>query len=348
MLALEGYPLGLVLHVLSEKNTDPGAKVGAYWCQGSPNSQRDVLEFARHLDFLTFESEFYDMENYKNLKGPQIFPSPSIMECLQHRYSQKMILKEFKIPTAPFMEVKTNEDILAAWRNFPRGFVLKKSRGGYDGFGTFYYKKKEDLEKGKALLPSEFIAEAYVPFRRELAVTIVRSVNGEIVYFPLVESHQINSRCDWVIGPTKHKKFSSLLKKLALLVREIEYVGAISFELFDTEKDLLVNEVAPRVHNSAHYSQEGLSHSQFLLHLLAALGGPLPKPRPMSAQFAMINLIGQSHDPVQIPQELYGYLHWYGKAENRPGRKMGHINYLGTSAKKILKQGLHERTKFRL
>lgn len=372
MLALAAAPLGLVVHILSEKDSDPASQVCKHWRKGDPSSRKDVMEFAENLDLLTFESEFYEMTAYfeareksKHSKKSgkfhkptrasalpaselRIFPDPEVMQILQNRGTQKQALIQAKIPTAPFIEVHNKEDLQIAWKKFPKGFVLKKCRGGYDGFGTYYCRKSEDLHKLQSLFPSEFIAEAFIQFRRELAITLVRSFDGSLSLLPLVESRQTKSQCDWVVGPVQHSKLTSLIKKLSRFLDQLKYVGCISFELFDTGSELLINEVAPRVHNSAHYSLEALSHSQFNLHLLAGLGEKMPRAELVRPAFCMINLVGQSNDAIQIPLGLQGKLHWYGKLDNRPGRKMGHLNYVGSSSKSLLSLGLRERKKFKI
>ena len=359
MLALAAAPLGIQVHILSEKESDPAVQICQKWQKGNPNSRKDVIEFCRNLDLLTFESEFYEMTTYfeaqqqslqdsLNSRSLFIFPSPESMQILQSRDSQKAALVNAKIPTSDFLEVSSIADLEMAWKKFPQGFVLKKCRGGYDGIGTYYCRDDEDLQKLQALFPSNFIAEVLVPFKQELAVTLVRSRDGRIVELPLVQSQQRQSRCDWVVGPVKHPKFLGLVKKLKNLIAKIDYVGCISFEIFDTGKELLINEIAPRVHNSAHYSQDALSHSQFILHIQAGLGEKLTPPKLLAKAFCMVNLIGQSQDQAEIPRHLLSRLHWYGKLENRPGRKMGHLNDLGSNAQALLKKSLRERKKFKL
>ena len=356
MLALSAAPLGLEVHILCEKSTEPAAQVARHWHQGSPQSATDVQEFTKNLQLLTFESEFYDMETFLDLEKKtnlQIFPNPTLMRTLQDRSSQKELLLKHKIPTAPFVHVQTADDLHKSFAHFPKGFVLKKCQGGYDGNGTFYCRNQSDLKKLESLLPGNFIAESFINFKHELAIVLVRSKDGSLIHLPLVESHQKLSRCDWVIGPIQHPKAKATIKKLSTFLEKIKYVGAIGFELFDagnkTNTELVVNEIAPRVHNTGHYSQDALSESQFLLHLKAGLGLTLHTPIQKSKSFCMVNLIGQSQNFAKFPQQISGALHWYGKLENRPGRKMGHINYTSnTSPTVLLKKALLERKKFHL
>ncbi|GIL18680.1 MAG: N5-carboxyaminoimidazole ribonucleotide synthase [Oligoflexia bacterium] len=356
MMALEAHPLGLAVHILCEKDTDPAAQVTKNWHQGDPNNEKDQIDFLKSIDLLTFESELIDMDFFEKLEQSpstdiQIFPRPSLMKELQDRALQKKLLQHFKIPTAHHLEVSNTEELDKAFSKFKGKFVLKKCRGGYDGYGTYYCKSPEDLKKLHSLMPERFIAEEMISFKKELALIFARSSDGSLIDLPLVQSHQEQSRCDWVVGPIKHPKVKSLIQKIKKALAKLNYVGVIAFEIFDTEKELLINEIAPRVHNSGHYSQDALKVSQFLLHLQCGLGIPLQKTELIHPAFAMINLIGQSTPPtesISLSRDIQGSLHWYGKAESRKGRKMGHLNYSGQNMKKLLQLGLKERKKFQL
>ena len=186
-------------------------------------------------------------------------------------------------------------------------------------------------------LPSggRFIAEPFLPFQRELAISAAR--NGkETVFTPLVETFQENSRCLWVRGPVFHKEESGLKRKIVQFLDAVNYRGLIAFELFDMGDRLLVNETAPRVHNSGHYSLNGLSEDQFTLHLKAILGFPLQTPKAFCG-FAMLNLLGGRRDK-QKPGLKQFHFHWYGKEDIRPGRKMGHVTALAESPEKALEK----------
>lgn len=353
MLALKAHEMGLEVHVLSEKPTDPAAQVVRHWTQGSPHEARDLREFFTKVDLVTFESEFYSGELLAQIseetKTP-VYPDPHVMRRLQDRLTQKESLLENHVPTAPFIAIHNVEDLHQAAVLFKNKFVLKKRQGGYDGNGTFMVKRKEDLAKILKEVPAEggeFIAEAYVPFKRELAVIMARNLQGEMIHFPLVQTHQTDHRCDWVIGPVKHPRFNKRVLELALFLNEMKYVGVIGFELFDTGRDLLVNEIAPRVHNSGHYSLDALSVDQFTLHWRAILGFDFFEVKTLRPAFVMTNLIGADTAEPQFPMSLEGHLHWYAKTENRPGRKMGHINYTGGKSATLLKQALSERKKIK-
>ena len=193
--------------------------------------------------------------------------------------------------------------------------------------------------------PQKFIAEKFIPFKRELACIFVRGRNGSTKVLPLVQSQAVNNRCDWVLGPITHPAFKKISAQILKMMKTLDYVGAMGVEFFDTGKNLIVNEIAPRVHNSGHYSQDALNFSQFDLHLMAGLGLELPEIKILDKSFVMTNLLGESEKEFSFPDKLTGKLHWYGKKENRPGRKMGHINYLGPAGKSLLTKALLERKK---
>lgn len=348
MLALEGHDLGLEIHILSEKQEDPAAQVCRHWLQGDPNSKKDIIEFSKDLNVVTFESEFVNCALLGEiLKKKFVFPSLEAMGQLQDRAQQKTLLVSHRIPTSEFKVIEKAQDLEELWRNWGP-VVIKKTRGGYDGYGTYYLRAEEDLKKLQVIFPGHFIAEKFVKFKRELAISAVRSRSGEIVFLPLVETKQTQSRCDWVVGPVKHPGLTKLQTQIKSFLNKLDYVGIIAFELFDVGAKLLVNEIAPRVHNSGHYSQQALNQSQFLLHLKAGLDMKLGPLKLLGKNFCMVNLLGTQEQDVAFPADWQGQLHWYGKKANRAGRKMGHINFLGSSPKALLKLALNERKKFSL
>ncbi len=338
MMALEAHAIGIEPFVLSTNKNDPAAQVTSFWIKGDPNKISDLKKIFKHVDVATVESEFFDSTVLK--KAGNIFPQPQLLGLLQDRLSQKVLLQKLNVPTADFISVANHDDAQIAAREFGFPFVIKKRRFGYDGYGTFIIKNQKDLNN----LPREkfgYIAEAFVPFKRELAVSFVRSTNGELISLPLVETCQKNSICHWVMGPVSHKSSYTLLRSLKSFVEKTKYIGIIAFEIFDTGRELLINEIAPRVHNSAHYSLDALNISQFEYHLRAITGQPLPDPIPLNAGFAMINLLGGRKKSPHWVIPANGKLHWYGKKENRLGRKMGHINVLAKNSKLALKSALN-------
>jgi 5-(carboxyamino)imidazole ribonucleotide synthase len=360
MLTQSSHQLGLETWIFCESKIEPAAQVTSNFQIGSLKSDEEIIRFLESVDRVTFESEFVPVEILERIMKENsalqsrltFFPHLNAMKLLQDRKTQKQFLMDHKLPTSENTEALALDSI-EPWSPL----VLKKRMGGYDGYGTFIFKRRDQFEvwlkgelKGTTLSRSDFIkknfiAEKWIPFRRELAFSIARDGLGRTVTLPLVETHQTQSRCDWVIGPVRHPRFRALEKKIRTALKAINYVGIIAFELFDTGKDLLINEVAPRVHNSAHHSQESMTLSQFDLHLLCGTNEGLPAKVTLRSPFAMLNLLGTSPEKLSSARsQITGKIHWYGKTEARPGRKMGHINYLAES-KINIKSLIKEREK---
>jgi 5-(carboxyamino)imidazole ribonucleotide synthase len=193
-----------------------------------------------------------------------------------------------------------------------------------------------------------FIAEEFISFKRELATSFVLSANGEFVALPVVESVQKDSRCFSVKGPVPSKAALKMTSSFKKVMKDMKYHGILAVELFDTGKGLMVNELAPRVHNSAHYSQDALTCDQFEYHVRAGLGLKLPKVELLRPGFAMVNLLGEEGKEIHLSLSPEGKLHWYGKIENRKGRKLGHINVIDKTPAGALKRALAWRKGFKL
>lgn len=354
MMALSAHKLGLQVHVLSSSPSDPAAQVTSHWHQGSLDDPTTLEKFLSKLDFATFESEFLDagiLQSLAKKVQATIQPSPQLMGQLQDRLYQKKLFDQFGLPTSPYIAVSNIQEYKLAQETFPQGFVLKKRRFGYDGYGTYVIRgnksPQEDLEHFFIENPHGFIAEAFIPFKRELALSLaINDRNYQAL--PLMETYQQDSRCLWVKGPIQHKKLARLQKRLIHCLKEINYHGVIAFELFDIGKELLINEVAPRVHNSAHYSQNALNLDQFSLHWLAVMNEPLPPIKKLHRGFAMYNLLGDSTKSPEWKLSPEVFLHWYGKTDNRPGRKMGHLNSVGASPGQALQKAKKARKGFQL
>ena len=208
------------------------------------------------------------------------------------------------------------------------------------------FKIRKKLKQAKKLLKEEagFIAEAFIPFKRELSLILAsHRLSKKAAALPLVETRQKNFRCFWLKGPVKSSpQMKKLEARLKNFVRKIKYEGVIAFELFQKGGDFLVNEMAPRVHNSGHYSLEALSKDQFTLHLEAVLRRPLKSPellsRGFSRGFAMVNLLGKIEPSPAWRKYPRVFLHDYAKKQKRRGRKMGHLTALDSSPDRALKK----------
>jgi 5-(carboxyamino)imidazole ribonucleotide synthase len=355
MLALSAHSLGLKPYVFSENLNDPAQQVTMFHHIGSLKDPSHLEKFLKTVDIATFESEFLNgsllLQAQQKSKTP-IYPSVATMELLQDRLTQKQNLDIYKIPTAPWEVISSPHEAELAAQSLLFPLVFKQRRFGYDGYGTFIVKNAAQLKAfTKKQFPTNhgFIVEKWIPFRRELACVFARNRSGQISHYPLVESLQKDSRCLWVKGPIQHPKFSSFAKQFSQFLKKMDYVGVIGVELFETSSGLLVNELAPRVHNTAHYTMSAFNISQFELHWRALLNQNIDLPPANAKGFAMVNLLGGSASPK--PQWTLSpdmQLHWYGKEESRPGRKMGHINTLGTSPQQALQKALKNLKRIRV
>lgn len=292
-------------------------------------------------DIITFESEFFSASELESKiqNQSQVFPSLECLGLLQDRKYQKASLLEADLDTSPFWLADTAED-LQLLLNQQKSFVAKKRMGGYDGFGTFMINNKSDLQK--FLLNFEknldqFIFEKKIKFQQERALQVARSYSGDIQFFPMVETVQQDNKCFYVTGPLSTPL--KLKSKISKWLDSIDYVGVMGIEFFFTNQKYLINEIAPRVHNTGHHTLDSCNVDQFTMHWLCLLSKKLPKVEIRTPQFIMLNLIGKSENPVQFPKYFDGSLYWYQKS-NRKGRKLGHINWLGKNKKALVNRAL--------
>ncbi len=355
MLALKARQMGLKTVVLAEKRSDPAVSSANRWIQGDINSEQDVRLLIRNSDFITFESEFIPAsllrKSLKQIPGKKIYPSLKCLSHIQDRLKQKEWLHDYHLPTLEHIKINSKDDIDLAFQIYNHKIVFKRRMGGYDGYGTYVVKNKLDLDAFKIEfkgLESQFIIEPFVEFKSEKSLIFARSSKGQIKILPMVKSVQKNNQCDYVMGPTHHPMQRKITAKIIQFLTDIDYVGVIAFELFNLGSKLVINEVAPRVHNTGHFSQDALNVDQFELHLRCILGMDLPNIEIKQPAFVMVNLLGTSVRNPTIAKFPTGALHWYDKTENRPRRKMGHINYIGNQKNDLLQKALLERKGIRI
>ena len=315
--------------------------------QGDILDYDSVLKFGRSVDVLTFEIENVNVDALEQLEneGITVFPSSKTLRTIQNKATQKLFYTDNDIPTAPFSRFAYASEIEDAIQNggLELPFVWKSARFGYDGQGVKIIWQIEDL---KGLPEGECIAEQLVPFKNELAVIVARNSKGEIKTYPTVEMefHPEANQVEYVLCPARlAKHITKKAEDLALKVSEaFEHVGLLAVEMFQTEDDeVLVNEVAPRPHNSGHYSIEGSYTCQFEQHLRAILGLPLGNTESKAAG-VMVNLVGaEGYKGSVVYKNMEQILnfdgvtpHIYGKKETRPFRKMGHVTIVNDDIEK--------------
>ncbi|WP_224483807.1 5-(carboxyamino)imidazole ribonucleotide synthase [Robertkochia aurantiaca] len=297
-----------------------------------------VYEFGKKADLLTIEIENVNVDALEKLEkeGTPVYPSSKTLRTIQNKAKQKLFYTDHNIPTAPYSRFAYPEELLSAVKNnsleFP--FVWKSARFGYDGQGVKIIRTYSDLE---GLPDQECIAEKLIPFKNELAVIVARNVSGEVKTYPVVEMefHPEANQVEYVLCPARIP--DSVAKKaqyVALKVSQaFEHVGLLAVEMFQTKDDeILVNEVAPRPHNSGHYSIEASYTNQFEQHIRAILDLPLGRTDSKVAGI-MVNLVGEegykgpvNYENIDAIMKMDGVTpHIYGKKETRPFRKMGHV-----------------------
>ncbi|MCB0404472.1 MAG: 5-(carboxyamino)imidazole ribonucleotide synthase [Bdellovibrionales bacterium] len=355
MLALAAHNLGMVPSVYPARSDSSAAQV-------VPSAPGESLEhFAQEADVLIFENEFVDTEPLAPF-AHKCFPGLSAMRVLQDKSAQKLQLSQLQIPTAPYTVYESDQSVQVWLRSlrerFAEGCVIKWGKQGYDGRGLHFLTGVSDaeterfVEKGLAYGP--VYAEALVPFTKELALVACRSKNGEFAAYPLLTTEQREGICHVVYGPAAEfgidhvldEQVSNWAKRLAV---SLDLVGCFALECFLTKSgEVLVNEIAPRVHNSGHFTQDAAATSQFENHLRAVLGLALGSTETAPA-FLMVNVLGpatvEARGPVALPTPFPGaHLHWYGKHGIRRGRKLGHINAAAQSADEVprLRQAVEE------
>lgn len=306
---------------------------------------RDVLRtFAEGCDVITVESEWAPADQLAEVlpEGVALWPEPATLEIIRHKGRQKEVLAGAGLPVPDFALCHSREDALETAESFGYPVMLKQPRGSYDGYGNHTARQPGDVREAweKFGQPDGLLVEAWVPFRRELTALIARSPAGDYVTYPVVFTEQRDHRCHAVVVPSgASAAVEAEAARVGLAaVRAVNGIGVTAVELFETEDgQILINEMAPRPHNTGHYTIEACHTSQFENHVRAVLGLPLGDPTLRVPAACMINILGNRNGPPRLEGldaalSFNGVsLHLYGKDASRPGRKMGHLTATGAS-----------------
>ena len=334
MLVKAGTDYGFNFSAMDPDAEAPIKKYIQQFSKGSITDYDQVMSFGKGCDVITIEIEnvntaaLFDLEK----QGVKVYPQPQIIELIKDKSLQKQFYKENNIPTAPFDIVHSRTEVEALAHKLP--FVNKLAKEGYDGRGVQVIRTKDDLAKAFDALG---IVEDLIPFEKEISVIVARNTKGEISVFPAVELvfHPEHNLVEYLFAPAEiSANVDSKAKEIAIgVINKLDMVGLLAVELFVTkEGDVLVNEVAPRPHNSGHQTIEANITSQYEQHLRAILGMPLGATDALTPS-AMVNLLGEDgftgsaiyQGLEEVMKEKGVHVHLYGKAETRPFRKMGHI-----------------------
>lgn len=334
MMIQSAIDFNLQIHVMDPDPAAPCSEIAGSFCQGDIKNYDAVMDFGKELDLITIEIEAVNTEALRDLEkmGKSVFPQPHIIELIQDKRKQKTFFKADRIPTAEFVLAENKEEVKAHAHFLPA--VNKLGRDGYDGRGVKVLRTKSDLQYA---FDAPSILEELVDFKKELSVIVGRNSSGEVRCFPLVELvfHPTANLVEFLFAPAEVSEEIELASyRLAEdVITRLDMVGLLAVEMFLTKEDqLLVNEVAPRTHNSGHHTIEANITSQFEQHLRAILDLPLGAT-DLIKPAAMVNVLGAEgfngtakyqglRELVAIPGV---HLHLYGKKETKPFRKMGHI-----------------------
>ena len=335
MLGLAGVPLGLRFRFLDPAADAPAGAVGPL-VTGELGDETALARVADGASVVTYEWEGVPAAGarFVEARGPEVLPPPAALDVAQDRLAEKALFRRLGIGTPEFAAVDEPRDLDASLERIGLPAVLKTRRGGYDGKGQRVLRGADDADAAwEALTGVPLILEQLVRFDRELSILAVRGRDGATSHWPLVE----NEHHDGILrvsrapasdaGPALEVRAA---KYAAVVLDALEYVGVLAIELFQVGDDLLANELAPRVHNSGHWTIEGATTSQFENHLRAIVGWPLGAT-DARAPAGMVNCIGALPDPSAVLAVPEAHLHDYGKTA-RPERKLGHVTVLGSSA----------------
>lgn len=337
MLALAGYPLGFRFRFLDPSPDACASHVGEL-IVGAYDDPDALEQFRQDLDVVTYEFENVPAAATQQLIDHiPVHPAPAALDVAQDRLTEKQFFRQHEIGTAPFAPVDSRDDLRAALDEIGLPAVLKTRREGYDGKGQVIIRAIDDAEAAWQQIGGvPLILEGFVPYERELSILAMRGLDGSFVCYPLVENvHRggilYRSRA---AAPELDPALQAAAETSARRVMDsLDYVGVLAIEFFQHEGRLLANEMAPRVHNSGHWSIEGAETSQFENHLRAVAGLPLG-PTDVRGHAAMVNLIGATPERDDVLAIPGAHLHLYGKSA-RPGRKLGHVTLRDDDAESL-------------
>ena len=347
MMGNAAKQLAIDLIVQTPNASDPAASIASHTVFASVANADATAELATLCDVITFENEFVNLDALSNLsqQGVRFRPKLESLNPLLDKYNQRRFLCDLGLPVPKFVafdvKMDAGEDLICQHLGLP--LVIKARRHGYDGQGTHIVENLQDLKakllhyKQKAINTS-LLLEEFIPFEFELGLIATRSASGDIITHPVVETQQEQQVCRRVIAPANiTSPIAQEIESIAsTILNNLEVVGTFGIEFFlSAEAGVFVNEIAPRTHNCGHFSLDACQTSQFEQHLRAVCDLPLGSTAMISPSAVMVNLLGTDNVGTdwmqkcrQIEEIPQAHLHWYGKTESRPGRKLGHVTVL--------------------
>lgn len=349
MTVLAAYELGIKTHVLCTENNDslsPASQVSTYTTKSDFNNVQQILAFAEACDFITLENEFIDQTVLDAIddKFPgKLYPSAKTFKFIGDKITEKNTFAGAGIAVCPFKEVVSKVDVLEFIKVHGLPVVLKSAKGGYDGYGNVTIKSEEQIDEALVKLKGQKLVEAFIPYTQEVAIIAARNSTGTVLY-PIAETVQENHICHYVTSPSEiSADVEKTIKDFTLKALEaIDARGIYAFEFFLTaDNKVYLNESAPRPHNSGHYTMNACVTSQFHNHVRSVLDLSLGETTLTTKYAVMLNLLGTKAQVAELQpinefmKVQNGHLHLYGKAQSKPGRKMGHFTICGNNKDEI-------------
>lgn len=340
MLALAGLPLGLRFRFLEPAAESPAGQA-AERIVGSFEDADCLRRFADGLDRITYEFENVPIQAVRLLaERLPVYPPPTALAASQDRLAEKELFTRLSIPTTQYAAVSSRAELDQALAGIGRPAVLKSRRMGYDGKGQAVVRDAADEDRAwRQLGAHPLLLEEFIAFDRELSQIAVRGRDGAVAFYPLVENHHEHGILRWSLAPAPgaSAELQEKARDYALrILRDLDYVGVLAVEFFQRGDELIANEMAPRVHNSGHWTIEGAETSQFENHLRAVVGWPLGSTAPVGCS-ALLNLIGTMPDPTTLLALPNAHVHLYGKTP-RNGRKLGHVTLRAENAEEATRR----------
>jgi len=357
MMILEAKRLGFYIVILDPARKCPSHSISDEHIVAAFDDEEAIRELAKKVDVITYEFEHINAAALEKLEseGHVVYPSVTSLKVIQDKYAQKKLLEEKQIPVPTFEKVCTIEDIYHIGNTFSYPMMLKTTKGGYDGKGNFLIRTQDEVERAYVELGNgtqELMVEAFIPFQKEISIIACRTIDGQRQIYPVAENIHKDSILDTTIVPARISEESmQTAQEIADHVMKIfDGVGTFCIEMFVVDDEIYVNEVAPRPHNSGHYTIEGTRCNQFENHI-RAITGLAPGNVDFISPVVMKNLLGEETDGVATVlgvEEAYAQdanlkVHIYGKEESKVARKMGHLTVVGEEVESALERA--ERAK---
>ncbi len=356
MIAQEAKRMFLKVNILDPNKNCPASTICDKLIIADFKDEEKIYELADYSDIITYEIELANSKALKKLEAQHypIYPSPYSLHIIQNKFRQKNFFKQNKLPVTEFIKIYSQNDISDAATQFGYPIMLKASEESYDGRGNYLIKSKDDIPIAfKYFQNQEIFTEKFVDFKNEISIMVARNKQGQIKSFPIAENIHKNNILDTTIVPAT---ISSKVQNDAKLIAEkvmkcFNDIGIFGIEMFVSKNDeVFINEIAPRPHNSGHYTIEGCSISQFEQHIRAILNLPLCKPELLRPT-VMKNILGPAN--VRGSYKIIGIskllslpstkIHIYGKQLTSPGRKLGHITCTGKTLDEVINRSLEAK-----